>query len=200
MSFQGPVWKRHHSLPHFICSPIRFCPPWVSLKQSPDCTSLQVNISSLDPKRQKYFSSNITAVSSSSPYATWHMVSTWKTYIEWMKKSVSFHFMEEKYYNEKVKWIGQNLWLLLTEPDEIDEINRFHRWNPIYRFPFWCVPVCVSLSVTFSAPVQCISIRHICFTFHKLNKLGAEWPLLCNLSASFLLESIISIKVLPLSL
>ena len=43
-----------------------------------------------------------------------------------MKKSVSSHSMEEKYYNEKVKRIGHNMWLLLTEPDEIDEINRFH--------------------------------------------------------------------------
>ena len=44
MSFQGPVWKRHHSLSHFICSSTHFCPPWVTLKQSPDCTSLQLKI------------------------------------------------------------------------------------------------------------------------------------------------------------
>ena len=121
VSFQGPVWKRHHSLSHFICSPIRFCPPWVSLKQSPDCTSLQVKISSLDPKRQKYFSSNITAVSSSSPYATWHMVSIWKTYIEWMNRwlnewmnewsapalfsTASSHFTLQTLYFSQTGWL-----------------------------------------------------------------------------------------------
>lgn len=74
----------------------------------------------------------------------------------------------------------RDMWLLLTEPDEIDEINRFHRseiqsmdsiviiylWSPFSHL------LC-SYSMHFNLNI---------FTspFHKLNKLGAEWPLLCN--------------------
>ena len=86
--------------------------------------------------------------------------------------------------------------------NSISQPRRSGSWRSFLRdsFPGGVADLEDPTHVTFSAPVQCISIRHICFTFHKLNKLGVEWPLLCNLSASFLLESIISIKVLPLSL
>ena len=129
MSFQGPVWNRHHSLSHFICSPTRLCPPWVTLKQKPDCTSLRVKVSSPDPKRQENFSSNITAVSPSSPYATWHMVSIWKTYTEWMSEwmnevlpalfpTASSHFTLQTLYFSQIGWLwvaADSIWLCFIE-------------------------------------------------------------------------------------